>query len=60
MFISRFDNQVNEEMIKFCKMFVDEITLDSLTRPQLTALFILIELRVCKIFGTTELFRPNT
>ncbi|XP_035206770.1 mitochondrial proton/calcium exchanger protein-like [Stegodyphus dumicola] len=35
----------NEEILKFSKLFEDEITLDSLTRPQLIALCRLLELQ---------------
>lgn len=35
----------NEEIIKYSKLFEDEITLDSLSRPQLTALCRLLELQ---------------
>lgn len=35
----------NEEIIKFSKLFQDEVTLDSLTRPQLIALCRLLELK---------------
>lgn len=35
----------NEDILKYSKLFEDEITLDSLSRPQLTALCRLLELR---------------
>lgn len=34
----------NEEILRFCKLFEDEITLDSLSRPQLTALCRVLDL----------------
>ncbi|XP_054258108.1 mitochondrial proton/calcium exchanger protein-like isoform X2 [Macrosteles quadrilineatus] len=44
----------NEEILKFSKLFEDEITLDSLTRSQLMALCRVLELQP---FGTTNLLR---
>uniref|UniRef100_A0A023GLS9 Mitochondrial proton/calcium exchanger protein n=1 Tax=Amblyomma triste TaxID=251400 RepID=A0A023GLS9_AMBTT len=44
----------NEEILKFSKLFEDEITLDSLTRPQLTALCRLLELQP---IGTNNFLR---
>uniref|UniRef100_A0A1B6M0Q3 Mitochondrial proton/calcium exchanger protein n=1 Tax=Graphocephala atropunctata TaxID=36148 RepID=A0A1B6M0Q3_9HEMI len=44
----------NEEILKFSKLFEDEITLDSLTRSQLMALCRVLELQP---FGTTTLLR---
>lgn len=44
----------NEEIIKFSKLFEDEITLDSLSRPQLTALCRLLELQP---IGTNNFLR---
>lgn len=35
----------NQEMIKFSKIFEDEITLDSLSRPQLIALCRVLEIK---------------
>lgn len=44
----------NEEIMKFSKLFHDEITLDSLSRAQLTALCRVLELQP---FGTTNFLR---
>lgn len=44
----------NEEIIKFSKLFEDEITLDSLNRPQLLALCRVLEVNT---IGTTNLLR---
>lgn len=44
----------SEEILKFSKLFEDEITLDSLTRPQLTALCRLLELQP---IGTNNFLR---
>lgn len=44
----------NQEIIKFSKLFEDEITLDSLTRPQLLALCRVLE---ANTIGTTNLLR---
>lgn len=44
----------NEEILKFSKLFEDEITLDSLTRPQLVALCRLLEMQP---FGTNNFLR---
>ncbi|XP_050716554.1 mitochondrial proton/calcium exchanger protein-like isoform X3 [Eriocheir sinensis] len=44
----------NEEILKFSKLFEDEITLDSLTRPQLMALCRLLEMQP---FGTNNFLR---
>ncbi|XP_013867270.1 mitochondrial proton/calcium exchanger protein [Austrofundulus limnaeus] len=44
----------NEEIIKFSKLFEDELTLDNLTRPQLVALCRLLELQS---IGTNNFLR---
>uniref|UniRef100_A0A2R5LMH4 Putative paramyosin n=2 Tax=Ornithodoros turicata TaxID=34597 RepID=A0A2R5LMH4_9ACAR len=44
----------NDEILKFSKLFEDEITLDSLSRPQLTALCRLLELQP---IGTNNFLR---
>ncbi|KAK8732531.1 hypothetical protein OTU49_006807, partial [Cherax quadricarinatus] len=44
----------NEEILKFSKLFEDEITLDSLSRPQLVALCRLLEMQP---FGTNNFLR---
>ncbi|XP_018018231.1 mitochondrial proton/calcium exchanger protein isoform X2 [Hyalella azteca] len=44
----------NEEILKFSKLFADSITLDSLSRPQLTALCRLLEMQT---FGTNNFLR---
>ncbi|XP_076048670.1 mitochondrial proton/calcium exchanger protein-like isoform X2 [Oratosquilla oratoria] len=44
----------NEEILKFSKLFEDEITLDSMTRPQLVALCRLLEMQA---FGTNNFLR---
>ncbi|GAB6020247.1 hypothetical protein CHUAL_002965 [Chamberlinius hualienensis] len=44
----------NEDILRFSKLFEDELTLDSLNRPQLTALCRLLELQP---FGTTNFLR---
>ncbi|KAF2361004.1 LETM1-like [Trinorchestia longiramus] len=44
----------NEEILKFSKLFADSITLDSLSRPQLTALCRLLEMQP---FGTNNFLR---
>ncbi|RWS30489.1 LETM1 and EF-hand domain-containing protein 1-like protein [Leptotrombidium deliense] len=44
----------NEEILKFSKLFENELTLDALTRPQLTALCRLLEL---KPIGTNNFLR---
>ncbi|XP_076830545.1 mitochondrial proton/calcium exchanger protein isoform X2 [Brachyhypopomus gauderio] len=44
----------NEEIIRFSKLFEDELTLDNLTRPQLVALCRLLELRS---IGTNNFLR---
>ncbi|KAK7075855.1 letm1 and EF-hand domain-containing protein 1, mitochondrial, partial [Halocaridina rubra] len=44
----------NEEILKFSKLFEDEITLDSLSRPQLVALCQLLEMQP---FGTNNFLR---
>ncbi|KAH7981449.1 hypothetical protein HPB49_024130 [Dermacentor silvarum] len=48
------EDTTNEEILKFSKLFEDEITLDSLTRPQLTALCRLLELQP---IGTNNFLR---
>lgn len=48
------DTATNDEIIKFSKLFEDEITLDSLTRPQLTALCRVLELNT---IGTSAVLR---
>lgn len=48
------DTATNEEIIKFSKLFEDEITLDSLTRQQLTALCRVLELNT---IGTSAVLR---
>lgn len=48
------EDATNEEILKFSKLFEDEITLDSLTRPQLTALCRLLELQP---IGTNNFLR---
>lgn len=48
------EQATNEEIIKFSKLFEDEITLDSLDRPQLTALCRLLELQP---IGTNNFLR---
>lgn len=48
------EHATSEEIIKFSKLFEDEITLDSLTRPQLTALCRLLELQP---IGTNNFLR---
>lgn len=48
------DAASNEEIIKFSKLFEDEITLDSLSRPQLLALCRVLEVNT---IGTTNLLR---
>lgn len=48
------EEATNEEILKFSKLFEDEITLDSLTRPQLTALCRLLELQP---IGTNNFLR---
>lgn len=48
------DTATNDEIIKFSKLFEDEITLDSLTRQQLTALCRVLELNT---IGTSALLR---
>lgn len=44
----------NEEIIRFSKLFEDELTLDNLTRPQLVALCKLLELQS---MGTNNFLR---
>ncbi|XP_071579036.1 mitochondrial proton/calcium exchanger protein isoform X2 [Temnothorax nylanderi] len=44
----------NEEIMKFCKVFEDEITLDSLSRPQLIALCRVLDVQT---LGTTNFLR---
>lgn len=44
----------NEQIIKFSKLFEDELTLDNLTRPQLVALCRLLELQS---IGTNNFLR---
>ncbi|KAK3869374.1 hypothetical protein Pcinc_025309, partial [Petrolisthes cinctipes] len=44
----------NDEILKFSKLFEDEITLDSLSRPQLVALCRLLEMQP---FGTNNFLR---
>lgn len=44
----------NDEIIKFSKLFEDELTLDNLTREQLVALCHLLEIST---IGTTALLR---
>ncbi|RXM27238.1 LETM1 and EF-hand domain-containing protein 1, mitochondrial [Acipenser ruthenus] len=44
----------NEEIIRFSKLFEDELTLDNLTRPQLVALCKLLELQS---IGTNNFLR---
>lgn len=44
----------NEEIIRFSKLFEDELTLDNLTRPQLVALCRLLELQS---MGTNSFLR---
>ncbi|XP_015783661.1 mitochondrial proton/calcium exchanger protein [Tetranychus urticae] len=48
------EQATNEDILRFSKIFEDEITLDSLTRPQLMALCRLIEL---KPIGTSNFLR---
>ncbi|KAG0416334.1 hypothetical protein HPB47_006550 [Ixodes persulcatus] len=48
------EQATSEEILKFSKLFEDEITLDSLTRPQLTALCRLLELQP---IGTNNFLR---
>lgn len=48
------EDATSEEILKFSKLFEDEITLDSLTRPQLTALCRLLELQP---IGTNNFLR---
>lgn len=48
------DTATNEEIIKFSKLFEDEITLDSLTRQQLTALCRVLEINT---IGTSAFLR---
>lgn len=48
------DTATNEEIIKFSKLFEDEITLDSLARQQLTALCRVLELNT---IGTSAFLR---
>lgn len=48
------DAATNDEIMKFSKLFEDEITLDSLTRPQLTALCRVLELNT---LGTSALLK---
>lgn len=48
------ENVSNEEILKFSKLFQDEITLDSLSRPQLVALCKLLEMQP---FGTNNFLR---
>uniref|UniRef100_A0A0P4WD41 Mitochondrial proton/calcium exchanger protein n=1 Tax=Scylla olivacea TaxID=85551 RepID=A0A0P4WD41_SCYOL len=53
--ITKSGEQVsNEEILKFSKLFEDEITLDSMTRPQLVALCRLLEMQP---FGTNNFLR---
>lgn len=47
-------NITNEEIMKFAKLFEDEITLDSLNRPQLLALCRVLEVNT---IGTSNLLR---
>lgn len=44
----------NKDILRFCKLFEDEITLDSLSRPQLTALCRVLEIAP---IGTNSLLR---
>lgn len=44
----------NEEIMRFSKLFEDELTLDNLTRPQLVALCKLLELQS---IGTNNFLR---
>lgn len=44
----------NEEIMQFSKLFEDEITLDSLTRPQLVALCRVLDVQT---LGTTNFLR---
>lgn len=44
----------NEEIMKFSKVFEDEITLDSLSRPQLVALCRVLDVQT---LGTTNFIR---
>ena len=44
----------NEEILRFSKLFEDELTLDNLTRPQLVALCKLLELQS---IGTNNFLR---
>ena len=44
----------NKDILRFCKLFEDEITLDSLSRPQLTALCRVLEIAP---IGTNNLLR---
>lgn len=44
----------NEQILKFSKLFEDELTLDNLTRPQLVALCRLLELQS---IGTNNFLR---
>ncbi|XP_029827223.2 mitochondrial proton/calcium exchanger protein [Ixodes scapularis] len=48
------EQATSDEILKFSKLFEDEITLDSLTRPQLTALCRLLELQP---IGTNNFLR---
>lgn len=48
------EEATNDEILRFSKLFEDEITLDSLTRPQLTALCRVLEIAP---IGTNNLLR---
>jgi LETM1 and EF-hand domain-containing protein 1 len=48
------EQATNEEIMKFSKLFEDEITLDSLSRPQLTALCRVLEIQP---IGTNNFLR---
>lgn len=48
------EQATNEEIMKFSKLFEDEITLDSLSRPQLTALCRVLEIQP---IGTNNVLR---
>lgn len=48
------ERATNEEIMKFSKLFEDEITLDSLSRPQLTALCRVLEIQP---IGTNNFLR---
>lgn len=48
------EQATNEEIMKFSKLFEDELTLDSLSRPQLTALCRVLEIQP---IGTNNFLR---